>query len=131
MKVRLAKKIMNYYKRFYGSKYWLWRWGYYCGMKSIGKNAGDHRITKAISLTSKKKKTMKNETFDFSEALRRMKEGKNVRRKNSEYIFAICGGGCFPQTISYRTCVSNMFSLGVAAIPTECILATDWEEVEG
>lgn len=27
--------------------------GYYCGMKSIGKNAGDHRITKAISLTSK------------------------------------------------------------------------------
>ena len=56
MKVRLAKKIMNYYKRFYGSKYWLWRWGYYCGMKSIGKNAGDHRITKAISLTSKKKK---------------------------------------------------------------------------
>ena len=56
MKVRLAKKIMNYYKRFYGSKYWLWRWGYYCGMKSIGKNAGDHRTTKAISLTSKKKK---------------------------------------------------------------------------
>lgn len=54
MKVRLAKKIMNYYKRFYGSKYWLWRWGYYCGMKSIGKNAGDHRIIKAISLTSKK-----------------------------------------------------------------------------
>lgn len=131
MKIRQAKKIMNYYKRFYGSKYWLWRWGYYCGMKSIGKNAGDHRITKAISLTSKKKKTMKNETFDFSEALRRMKEGKNVRRKNSEYIFAICGGGCFPQTISYRTCMSNMFSLGVAAIPTECILATDWEEVEG
>lgn len=30
--------------------------GYYCGMKSIGKNAGDHRIIKAISLTSKKKK---------------------------------------------------------------------------
>ena len=75
-------------------------------------------------------KEMKNETFDFSEALRRMKEGKNVRRKNSEYIFAICGGGCFPQTISYRTCVSNMLSLGVAAIPTECILANDWEEVE-
>ena len=69
---------------------------------------------------------MSKQTFDFSEALRRMKEGKNVRRKNSEYIFAICGGGCFPQTISYRTCVSNMFSLGVAAIPTECILATDW-----
>ena len=74
---------------------------------------------------------MKNETFDFSEALRRMKEGKNVRRKNSEYILAICGCGCFPQTISYRTCVSNMLSLGVAAIPTEYILANYWEEVEG
>ena len=74
---------------------------------------------------------MSKQTFAVSEAMRRMKEGKNVRRKNSEYIFAICGGGCFPQTISYRTCVSNMFSLGVAAIPTECILATDWEEVEG
>ena len=74
---------------------------------------------------------MKKEIFDFSEALRRMKEGKNVRRKNSEYIFSICGGGCFPQTISYRKCVSNMLSLGVAAIPTEYILANEWEEVEG
>ena len=53
MKIRFAKKIMNYYKRFYGSKYWLWRCGYYCGMKSIGKNAGDHRITKAISLVER------------------------------------------------------------------------------
>ena len=32
---------------------------------------------------------MSKETFDFSEALRRMKEGKDVRRKNSKYIFAI------------------------------------------
>ena len=82
-------------------------------------------------LNRKNKYRMKKETFDFSEALRRMKEGKNVRRKNSEYIFAICGGGCFPQTISYRTCVSNMLSLGVAYIPTEYILTNDWEEVEG
>lgn len=51
---------MNYYKRFYGSKYWLWRWGYYCGMKNIGKNAGDHRITKAISKLEKRKR-MKEE----------------------------------------------------------------------
>ena len=28
---------------------------------------------------------MKKETFDFSEALRRMKEGKNVRRKEVAY----------------------------------------------
>lgn len=65
---------------------------------------------------------MSKQTFGFSEALRRMKEGKNVRRKNSEYIFAICGGGCFPQTISYRTCVSNMFSLGVADLV--CFIST-------
>ena len=56
MKIRTAKKIMNYYKRFYGSKYWLRRWAYYCGKKSIRKNAGDHLITKAISIPSKKKK---------------------------------------------------------------------------
>lgn len=65
MKIRTAKKIMNYYKRFYGSKYWLWRWGYYCGMKSIGKNAGDHCIIKAISLTSKKRKMRIKDTDTF------------------------------------------------------------------
>ena len=33
---------------------------------------------------------MKKETFDFSEALRRMKEGKNVRRKiaNTSLLYA-------------------------------------------
>ena len=84
----------------------------------------DHRITKAISLTSKKKKTMKNETFDFSEALRRMKEGKKVRRIIweecgayihivSETIVAVCDGKFFP-------CVFK---------DSEDILANDWEEV--
>lgn len=90
-----------------------------------------NKFDKKYRMNIKKKEEMKKEAFDFSEALRRMKEGKNVRRKNSEYIFAICGGGCFPQTISYRTCVPNILSLGVAAIPTEYILANDWEEVEG
>lgn len=56
MKIRLAKKIISYYQRLYGSKYWLWRWGYYCAKKDMGKIAGDHRIIKAIRLTSKKKK---------------------------------------------------------------------------
>lgn len=67
---------------------------------------------------------MKKETFDFSEALRRMKEGKKVRRVIweecgayihivSETIVAVCDGQFFP-------CVFK---------DSEDILATDWEEV--
>ena len=71
---------------------------------------------------------MKKETFDFSEALRRMKEGKKVKR---------CGWGS-----------SDSYSIGknslgreyvyitekphVSVVDMSCgnILATDWEEVE-
>nr|UWG84264.1 MAG: Protein of unknown function (DUF2829) [Bacteriophage sp.] len=67
---------------------------------------------------------MSKETFDFSEALRRMKEGKKVRRVIweecgayihivSETIVAVCDGKFFP-------CVFK---------DSEDILATDWEEV--
>ena len=67
---------------------------------------------------------MKKEIFDFSEALRRMKEGKKVRRVIweecgayiyivSETIVAVCDGQFFP-------CVFK---------DSEDILATDWEEV--
>ena len=67
---------------------------------------------------------MKKEIFDFSEALRRMKEGKKVRREIWEecraYIYivgmtivAVCDGKFFP-------CVFN---------DSEDILANDWEEV--
>lgn len=67
---------------------------------------------------------MKKEIFDFSEALRRMKEGKKVRRVIwkecgayihiiSETIVAVCDGKFFP-------CVFK---------DSEDILATDWEEV--
>lgn len=69
---------------------------------------------------------MKKEIFDFSEALRRMKKGKKVRRVIweecgayihivSETIVAVCDGKFFP-------CVFK---------DSEDILATDWEEVEG
>lgn len=69
---------------------------------------------------------MKKEIFDFSEALRRMKEGKKVRRVIweecgayiyivSKTIVAVCDGKFFP-------CVFK---------DSEDILATDWEEVEG
>ena len=68
---------------------------------------------------------MKKKTFDFSEALRRMKEGKRVRRENWEecgaYIYivgmtiwAVCDGKIFP-------CVFK---------DSEDILATDWKEVK-
>lgn len=70
-------------------------------------------------------KEMKKETFDFSESLRRMKEGKKVRRVIWEEcgayihivsvtIVAVCDGKFFP-------CVFK---------DSEDILATDWEEVE-
>ena len=68
---------------------------------------------------------MKKEKFDFSEALRRMKEGKKMRRVIweecgayihivSETIVAVCDGQFFP-------CVFK---------DSEDILATDWEEVK-
>jgi hypothetical protein len=67
---------------------------------------------------------MCKETFDFSEALRKMKEGMKVRRVIweecgayihivSETIVAVCDGKFFP-------CVFK---------DSEDILATDWEEV--
>ena len=78
---------------------------------------------------------MKKEIFDFSEALRRMKEGKKVRRigwgivdklgidkdKNINIFYKAtthsseCFIHIFPSCWSYFTC--------------EDILATDWEEV--
>ena len=77
-------------------------------------------------MSIKKKEEMRKEMFDFSEALRRMKEGKKVRREIWEecraYIYivgmtiwAVCDGKFFP-------CVFK---------DSEDILADDWEEVEG
>ena len=66
---------------------------------------------------------MSKQTFDFSEALRRMKEGKKVVIWEecgayihivSETIVAVCDGKFFP-------CVFK---------DSEDILATDWEEME-
>lgn len=71
---------------------------------------------------------MKKETFDFSEALRRMKEGKKVRRK----IFA--DGTYAYIDKNYLGSEALMYnSVGRAApvlwLLPETILATDWEEV--
>lgn len=75
-------------------------------------------------MSIKKKEEMRKEIFDFSEVLRRMKEGKKVRREIWEecraYIYivgmtiwAVCDEQIFP-------CVFN---------DSEDILSTDWEEV--
>mgnify|MGYP004463612157 FL=1 len=71
---------------------------------------------------------MKKETFDFSEALRRMKEGKKVRRK----IFAD-GTYSYIDNNYLGTEMLMYNSIGRATpvlwLLPETILATDWEEV--
>ena len=75
---------------------------------------------------------MSKQTFDFSEALRRMKEGKKVRRASwddNEMIYLWCDNYmCYKSCFGYKEHVynedENFFSLND-------VLATDWEEVEG
>lgn len=74
---------------------------------------------------------MSKETFDFSEALRRMKEGKKVRRKTWDeglYIYFVAKKSLLylideseKQKIWYNT-FEEFFS-------TEDVFAIDWEEV--
>ena len=66
---------------------------------------------------------MSKETFDFSEALRRMKEGKLVKRENGLYPFGIDEEGIFYHYGHHIFKIERMSS--------EDILATDWKEVEG
>ena len=82
----------------------------------------------------KNKQRMKKETFDFSEALRRMKEGKKVKRRiwnngttfiNKKKIYVRC--------VSYNDIWGTDY-LDVPFVGMPCIdgdiLANDWEEVE-
>ena len=74
---------------------------------------------------------MSKETFDFSEALRRIKEGKKVRRSEWDkglYIYFVAKKSLFylideseKQKIWYNT-FEEFFSM-------EDVSATDWEEV--
>ena len=73
---------------------------------------------------------MSKETFDFSEALRRMKEGKKVRRK----IFA--DGTYAYIDKNYLGSEALMYNVVGRATPVlwllpKTIFSTDWEEVEG
>lgn len=64
---------------------------------------------------------MKKETFDFSEALKRMRKGKLVKRENGLYPFGIDEEGIFYHYGHHIFKEERMLS--------EDILATDWEEV--
>lgn len=79
---------------------------------------------------------MSKETFDFSEALRRMKEGKKVKRT----IWEISSGIWIEQGKIFFENINSPFSSAVIQCVSEGdypffslkdILATDWEEVEG
>lgn len=62
MKIRLAKKIMKQKKYFFDKQtsarkynvYWVYKW--IVAYDALPSDKIDHRITKAINLTSKKKK---------------------------------------------------------------------------
>lgn len=79
-------------------------------------------------MVRQKEVAMKKEIFDFSEALRRMKEGKKVRRK----IFAD-GTYSYIDNNYLGTEMLMYNSIGRATpvlwLLPETILATDWEEV--
>lgn len=66
---------------------------------------------------------MKKETFDFSEALRRMKEGKIVKRQNSSLSYGLNGCDIFLH--------GRISSIETTTMLSQDILATDWEEMEG
>ena len=130
MKIRLAKKIMRH-----NTPYWVFR--YLCYYHLLLPGAGykvdfkDHRIIKAISLTSKRRKTMKKETFDFSEALRRMKEGKKVRRSEWDkglYIYFVAKKSLL-YLIDESEKLKIWYNTFGGFFSTEDVFATDWEEV--
>lgn len=68
---------------------------------------------------------MSNQTFDFSEALRRMKEGKKVRRAGKVREFAVKDGYIVSRSVEF----DNVFRI-VPAMTERFILATDWEEAK-
>lgn len=70
---------------------------------------------------------MKKEMFDFSEALRRMKEGKKVRRSGwgSSDSYSI---GKNRWGIEY-VYITEKPHLSIVEMSCSNILATDWEEV--
>lgn len=69
---------------------------------------------------------MKKEIFDFSEALRRMKEGKKVKRYGWGSSYSI-GKNRWGREYIY---ITEKPHVPVVDISCGNIFATDWEEVE-
>lgn len=67
---------------------------------------------------------MTKKTFDFSEALRRMRKGKWVSRDGSEEALTIIKGKLISADVS---CLDTKFD--ICGVSDDYILATDWEEV--
>ena len=79
---------------------------------------------------------MSKETFDFSEALRRMRQGKMVKRKiMSEgfgaYIEKDELGNEYLMYGDYNSGYKPTKPHPVSYLTDEALLATDWEEVGG
>ena len=72
---------------------------------------------------------MKKEIFDFSEALRRMKEGKKVKRCgwNGSDSYSI-GKNRWGREYVY---ITEKPHISIVDMSCGNILANDWEEVEG
>nr|DAH17125.1 MAG TPA: Protein of unknown function (DUF2829) [Bacteriophage sp.] len=70
---------------------------------------------------------MSKQTFDFSEALRRMKKGKKVKRSEWSSSYSI-GKNSWGREYVYITGQPHVSIVDMSCIN---ILATDWEEVEG
>ena len=79
------------------------------------------KIERICNKFDNKKQRMKEEKFDFSQALKRMRKGKLVKRENGLYPFGIDEEGIFYHYGHHIFNEERMLS--------EDILATDWEEV--
>lgn len=70
---------------------------------------------------------MSKQTFDFSEALRRMKEGKKVKRRgwNGSDSYSISKDSFGREYV----CITERPHVHIVNMTCGNILATDWEEV--
>lgn len=71
---------------------------------------------------------MSKQTFDFSEALRRMKEGKRVKRQGCIGTYIVSNDKILYGPLGVPLC---KLEYRISPFDSDDILATDWEEVEG
>lgn len=73
----------------------------------------------------RKKEEESNQTFDFSEALRRMREGKSVAVEGSKLVYNMEDCGICISSIS-----SSRVSIRLSQMECDDILSTRWKEVQ-